>query len=494
MKRSFLLLLILALLGGCSQPALITTSTLPEPAVTISERTATPSPSATTTAMVTPTAGALTLPEPPQNRPHYQLDLTLNYYTHYGIVDEIITYTNNTGEVLSQLVLMIPPVDYRNSYVQNTLAGERVKSFLAQGHLTTIELTEPLNPGESTRLTLNYRLDIPESDGTYGVCGRQINLSNWYPFIPPYRAGVGFITHELNIEQATNSVVGENVFNEISDFDVSLMLTDRAELIEVAASAPAEGTNGNYKYHLELARSFSFSISDSFFEYEIEHDGIRIHSYVFMNEIETGKAVTEIASKALDLFGELFYPYPRQMISIVAADFLHNMEMDGMVMISYGVFDFYDNTPENNLTILTPHELSHQWIYSMVGNDQAAEPWLDETIAIYCEFLFYQKYYPDLAQWWWTNRIDQFNPDGFVNTDIYSPGGYEAYRNTVYLHGAQFMQELRDQVGDEAFFAALKDYVSTNTYKIATRQDFFDAISRHSQADLTSLLAKYFKN
>lgn len=138
---------------------------------------------------------------------------------------------------------------------------------------------------------------------------------------------------------------------------------------------------------------------------------MRIHSYVFMEAQDAGKAVTEIAAQALKLFGELYYPYPREMLTIVAG-FLHNMEMDGMVMISYGVFDYYNDTLKTNLTILTPHELSHQWFYSLIGNDQAKEPWLDEALATYHEVLYYQRYHPDLVQWWWDNRVSGFAPQG----------------------------------------------------------------------------------
>src|SRR5262249_12769293 len=33
------------------------------------------------------------------------------------------------------------------------------------------------------------------------------------------------------------------------------------------------------------------------------------------------------------------------------------------------------------------HELAHQWFYSLVGNDQARDPWLDESLASYAEFV-----------------------------------------------------------------------------------------------------------
>jgi len=148
------------------------------------------------------------------------------------------------------------------------------------------------------------------------------------------------------------------------------------------------------------------------------------------------------------------------------------MEMDGMLMISYGVFDFYNDTPKTNLTILTPHEVSHQWFYSLVGNDQAKEPWLDEALATYHEVLFYQRYHPDLVQWWWDNRVSGFAPQGDVNSDIYIAGGYEAYRNAVYLRGAMFLQEIRDAVAMKPSSPHLRITPSTKPIKLPRPKTF----------------------
>ncbi|HQK43229.1 MAG TPA: M1 family metallopeptidase [Anaerolineaceae bacterium] len=508
MKNSPLLIFFLAaalILSACSGSRSLTpAASLPAPQVLVSSEAPDASPTSPTdttpSTAETPAAPTAQTPQPlmlpaPENRTHYQLNLILNYYTQYAVVDETITYTNRSSQPFSELTVVVPPKYYPGSFSLRSLtdsSGSPISGWQEDGVRFTIPLQTPLTPGESTSLNFSYQLNLPKKEGTFGVSGRQTNLMNWYPYIPPYEEGTGWIIHPQQVEN--NMVVGEHMVTEMADFDVSLQLTDRQELIEVAASAPAEEKNGVRHYHLELARGFSFSVSDSYFEHEIIQDGVRIHSYVFMEAREAGKAVTEIAAQALKLFGELYFPYPREMISIVAADFLHNMEMDGMVMISYGVFDFYNKTPKTNLTILTPHEISHQWFYSMVGNDQAKEPWLDEALATYHEVLYYQTYQPDLVQWWWNNRIDGFAPKGYVNSDIYLIGGYPAYRDAVYLRGAQFLQELRDLIGDEAFFAALKDYALTNTYKLASGEDFFAAIARHSQQDLSPLLAKYFRN
>jgi len=89
--------------------------------------------------------------------------------------------------------------------------------------------------------------------------------------------------------------------------------------------------------------------------------------------------------------------------------------------------------------------------------------------------------------------VNDFEPQGFVNSNIYIKGGYDAYRNAVYLRGAMFLQEIRDAVGDEAFFAGLKDYAITNAYQIATADDFFASLAKYSSEDLNPILARYFQ-
>lgn len=484
-RKILLILLLLSLLSGCANKATETPAPEPTPIVEI---TPTPEPSPT----AAPIINQWQLPPLPEHRTHYKLDLILNYYTHYGAVTEVITYTNRSSHTLDEIHFVVPPRNFENSYSQSDLRGERVAGFREEGIHTLVSLNKPLQPGETTTFTFSFRLYFPLHQGIYGYTNQQTNISDWYPFIPPYDEEQGWLAYDRVVDQ-DNIIVGESIVNEFSDFDVTLTLTDRAELIEVAASSPASGSDGKYSYHLEGARAFSFSVSDSYFEYEVVQDGIRIRSYVFMNNIETGKAVVELGAKAMRLYGKLLYPYPHEMVSIVVGDFLHNMEMDGMVMISYGIFDFYNGTPKTDLVLMTSHELMHMWFYGTIGNNHALEPWLDEAFATYAELLYYQEYYPDDVEWWWAIRIHEQNPQGYVDSDIHIDGGYVPYRNAVYLRGVQFLNEVRLAVGEKEFFDALKDYAYTNTWRIATRQDFFDALARHSQVDLQPIVSKYFQ-
>lgn len=86
-----------------------------------------------------------------------------------------------------------------------------------------------------------------------------------------------------------------------------------------------------------------------------------------------------------------------------------------------------------------------------MGNDQALEPWLDEALATYSELLFYEADYPEHVDWRWNFRVNRFQPAGWIDRTIYDFQAFRRYVDAVYLRGAQFLQTVREQVGDEVF-------------------------------------------
>jgi aminopeptidase N len=177
----------------------------------------------------------------------------------------------------------------------------------------------------------------------------------------------------------------------------------------------------------------------------------------------------------------------------VEADFLDGMEYDGLYFLSNGFYNLYQGIPGDYLVTIAAHETAHQWFYARVANDQALEPWLDEALCTYSERLYYENLYPDTLPWWWDYRVNYYEPQGAVDGPIYNPAGYRPYRDAIYLNGAVFLEELRKQVGDEAFFAFLKDYVGQMSGKIATRGDFFRILGEHSGVDIAPLLDRFFQ-
>jgi aminopeptidase N len=63
----------------------------------------------------------------------------------------------------------------------------------------------------------------------------------------------------------------------------------------------------------------------------------------------------------------------------------------------------------------------------------------------------------------------------------------------VYRRGAQFMRDLRDTMGDPAFFGFLEEYLRRHNSHLAKAPDFFDLVQEFTTADLIPLQEEYFR-
>jgi len=227
-----------------------------------------------------------------------------------------------------------------------------------------------------------------------------------------------------------------------------------------------------------------------------EVNGVTITSYTFPAHAAAGERALQTAAESVQLYGELFAPYPHDTLAVVEADFLDGMEYDGLFFLSNGFYNLYNGQDGDYLVALAAHETSHQWWYGLVGNDQATQPWLDEALATYSEKIFYEKLYPQALDWWWQVRVRYYQPSGYVDDTIYNPHHatqpYRAYRDAVYLNGAVFLDELRQLVGEDVFWSFLHTYATHYSRQIATTQGFFDLLRRQTSADLNPLLQQYF--
>lgn len=494
--RKLLHLLLAAgiLLSGCA-------SRTPEPTqvpTTTSTLTATPS------LIITPTPGPTTtplpptaLPEPEPLVPEYTLDVKLDYSAHHVDVVERIEYPNTSTDTLIELHLLVETAVQDGVWSLNSAAQQDGKTLtpVFNKNDLIVPLVKPLEPGETITIILDYALalpSIPEPDTdskpvVFGYTNRQTNLVDWYAVVPPYQNGSGFLLHK-------SSYYGESQVYASADFNVNLELINPPANLTVAASAEAETDGAITRYHRENARSFALSISTEYLTYTQVVDGVTITSYAFSPAFSGGQGALENTSEALQLYNELFGPYPNKTLAVVEADFLDGMEYDGLYFLSKAFYNLYDGTPRGYLTTIAVHETAHQWFYAQVGNDQAMEPWLDEAFCTFAEYLYYSNLHPDSLSWWWSVRVDFYKPQGYINLPVYDYHGFRAYRDAVYLNGAHFLVEIKDLVGEKTMTAILQAYVAEYKGKIATASDFFAVVAEHSDVDLSQTLQKYFSN
>lgn len=499
------LILILLIISSCASPPVTFITQTPTQTI-IASQTPSEAPSITPTSEPSlppkPTSSATPLsiaptPEPPSTpRIQYKISAILNYGAHHLAVEQQIIYPHNYAEPVEDILLIVEPARYPASFTLKELSwleGSPITDFQRELGLIRIPLKTPLEPGDTASISLAYEINIPSPDPSYygrpvpfGFSSRQTNLVDWYPFIPPYQEGEGWLTHQPGS-------FGEHLVYEVADFEVQIQISDAQPDLIIAASAPGELDDDWWRYKLDEARNFSLSISDQYVLSTTTVDSVLVMSYYFPTNVQAGEAVLQTTAESLGLYNTLFGPYPRTTLSVVEADFLDGMEYDGLYFLSKGFYNLYTGTPGDYLTAIAAHETSHQWWYSEVANDQALEPWLDEALSTYSEKLYYEKAQPSGLDWWWTYRINYYNPQGWVDGSIYNPQGYRAYRDAIYLNGAKFLDELRLLIGDTAFFDFLKSYVALYSKQITSTDQFFTLLSEFTRADLQPLLDEYFE-
>ena len=460
---------------------------------------------ATSSPQTTPEGDNSILPEVLNPTTQYDLDAILDYLQHSLAVTETIKYVNNNPEALDDLILVVEPNRRLEAFSLVSLtweAGGSIKDYDLTVDQLHIPLPYPLASGDGVSIVIKYGLKIPEilpPSGTnrpipYGYTDRQTNIVDWYPYIPPYRSGDGWLVHK-------NWWFGEHQVFDSADFQVKFRLAEPVQDLVIAASAPSKQDGDTFVYHLDSARTFALSASN---EYQVQTTtvgDVTICSYSFSFDIDAGQEVLQNTADALQLFSQLIMPYPHSSLSVVEADFLDGMEYDGLYFLSHGFYDLYDGTPKGYLTFIAAHETAHQWWYGLVGNDQAMEPWLDEAMCTYMELIFYENIYADyppgsgqsLVDWWWYYRVNFYEPDGWVDGSIYDFDQFRPYRDAVYLNGAKFLDDLRNLIGDQAFFSFLRDYAGQNKYQIATGTDFFGLLKENTSKNLNGLLRQYFQ-
>jgi len=399
----------------------------------------------------------------------YLFEATLDYNKHTLQVVESIRYKNSTGKELTQIPLMVPPNSEKGVFVLNSIlenGNPPLKEYGLDGVVLTLDLEQTLKPDEIIEIDIEYLLKPKINGGILGYTAKSINFSDWYPFIPPYDADGGWIIHQP-------AQVGEYLVYEMADFDLSIHLTGKTGLVIAASTQVFPLAIDQYQMVSENARNITFSVSDRYTVLNQEVEGITVRGYVFQGDEESGWAAVNTSANALQLFGDLFgQPYLHETFTVVESDFPDGMEYDGLYYLSDFYFKNFDGSFQNYLSLLSVHETSHQWWFGLVGNDQALEPWLDESLATYSEYLYIEQVHPELEDWWWQYRVETYHPSGRVNLSIYDTLDLRTYINAVYLQGAEFVNELRNTLGDDTFFSDLRIYLEDYTDKIATWKDF----------------------
>jgi aminopeptidase N len=191
------------------------------------------------------------------------------------------------------------------------------------------------------------------------------------------------------------------------------------------------------------------------------------------------------------------YPWPKYS-QIVVRDYVSGA-MENTSATLFG--EFVQQTPaemiDRDFEDIIAHELFHHWFGDLVTCESWSNLPLNESFASYGEYLWYEyKYGRDAADYHLQKDLSTYIEESYSKKVNLIRFDYEKREDMFdrhsYQKGACVLHMLRNAVGDDAFFASLKLYLSNNAYKPAEIHNLRLAFEEVTGEDLNWFFNQWF--
>jgi hypothetical protein len=403
-----------------------------------------------------------------------------------------------------------------------TVGNSAPLQFVLDEQETTlrINLHEAIAPHASVELELKFRGNVPEIDpeetglvahvvqqvsaairssrevrrarDTNFRCRGVLMLGAAYPVLAARDGDDWFRKVESSIGHASTI--------DAADYEVTIEAPRSVALfapVKARAVSEKDQTTSS-SFAGENLRDFAIVAGNNLRAEEKVVGGVTVRSIFRPDHEVAARRVLNIAADALGVFGARFGHLPLKTVSIIDAPLvatLGSAEFAGLSAIASAFYlDFESpsmrNMPdvireqraavEDSLEWTVARAVAHQWWGAAVGNDSEREPVLDEALANWSALLYYRETHGEPQS---TAALDE-QVRGvytlyrtFGGEDMEASRAAREYRNSfqysaiVSSKGALMFEALRKLLGDEKFFAALRDYYSANLLEVADLDD-----------------------
>lgn len=186
----------------------------------------------------------------------------------------------------------------------------------------------------------------------------------------------------------------------------------------------------------------------------------------------------------MKLFVKLFGSYPFEAgYTVVVTDDDLEIPLEAQGMSIFGANHCDGNRSHERLVA---HELAHQWFGNSVTARRWRDIWLHEGFACYAEWLWSEHSGGPAAAVLARQYHRQLEalPQDLLLAD---PGPVDMFDDRVYKRGALTLHALRGVVGDQKFFALLRDWTTRFRHGTAVTDDFTGLAANYAEISLRHL-------
>ena len=399
---------------------------------------------------------------------HYAFRLTLSDQT--DAIEGEATVTARLSAGMSELSLDLAqpnaPAPDRGMTVTGVTEASAVLRFEHAGDRLRILLGHPAADGERREIVVRYH-GVPAAgllvgsnkhgDRTFFSDNWPDKARQWLPVVdhPSDKATSEFLV----TAPAHYQVVSNGLLVEETDLADGCRLTRWRQAVPIAP----------WLYVLGVAR---FAV-----EHRPAWRGIPIETWVYPQDRDAGfRAFAEPTAAALEFFADRVGPYAYERLANVQANGVRG-GMESATSIFYG--DDSVSGPERRWDRVIVHEIAHQWFGNAVTEADWDDVWLSEGFATYFTHLYEEHaegrdaFVAGLRRTRDQIRaFDEKNPGYRIVHDNLADMTKVTTGPGTYSKGAWVLHMLRGVVGDEAFWAGIREYYRLYRDKNASTADF----------------------
>ena len=398
-------------------------------------------------------------------------------------IDGKIAYSYNILKQVDSIFL-----DAINMEFSEVTINEKKVDYSYDGK--KIAIFSKFEKGQSDTLSLTYKVtpkqtvyfsgwnDVIEGNEQVWTQGQGKYTSHWLPSFDDMEEKVEFDLYFMVDGENDYTILSNGILKEKGDFmGTSIWLYDMSQPM---SSYLVSFAIGNYKKRELKSKS-----------------GIPIENYYYPQDSLKVEPTYRYTKEIFDfLEEEIGVPYPWQNYKqIPVRDFLYaGMENTTATIFSDGYLIDSTAFVDKNYLNVNAHEMAHQWFGNLVTEKNGNHHWLHEGFATYYAQLAEKELFGDDHYYWklyssltaLQNTIEM--GEGQRLTDP------KASSLVFYEKGAWALYVLRNQVGEVAFKAGVKNYLNKHQFKNVTISDFLLEIETASGQDLSNFKKDWLEN